>query len=74
MKSNKKKMVAPIMVSILLIAYYVIYFGFIISTIEGKYKYAFGIFPIIFTIMILKVCVERLNEINGGEEDDISKY
>ena len=74
MNSHKKKMIAPIVVSIFMILYYIIYFGFLISLLEGTFKYAFGIIPIILAIIMVKVCMERINEIKGGEEDDISKY
>ena len=74
MNSHRKKMVAPIVVSLLMILYYVIYFGFLISLLEGVFKYALGILPIIFSIVMVKVCIERINEIKGGEEDDLSKY
>ena len=74
MDSHKKKMRAPIIVSVLMILYYVIYFGVLISLLDGVFKYAFGIIPIIFSIVMIKVCIERINEIKGGEEDDISKY
>ena len=74
MNSHRKKMVAPIVVSLLMILYYVIYFGFLISLLEGIFKYALGILPIIFSIVMVKVCIERINEIKGGEEDDLSKY
>ena len=69
MDSHKKKMLAPIM-----ILYYIIYFGLLISLLEGIHKYVLGIFPLIFSIVIIKVCIERIKEIKGGEEDDISKY
>ena len=74
MDFHKKKMLAPIIVSVLMILYYVIYFGLLISLLEGVFKYAFGIIPIIFAIVMVKVCIERIKEIKGGEEDDIGKY
>ena len=74
MDSHKKKMRAPIIVSVLMILYYVVYFGVLISLLDGVFKYAFGIIPIIFSIVMIKVCIDRINEIKGGEEDDISKY
>ena len=74
MDSHKKKMRAPIIVSILMIIYYVVYFGVLISLLDGVFKYALGIIPIIFSFVMIKVCIERINEIKGGEEDDISKY
>ena len=74
MDSHKKKMIAPIVVSVLIILYYIIYFGVLISLLDGVFKYALGIIPILFSIVMVKVCIERIKEIKGGEEDDISKY
>ena len=74
MDLHKKKMIAPIVVSVLIILYYIIYFGFLISLLDGVFKYALGIIPILFSIVMVKVCIERIKEIKGGEEDDISKY
>ena len=74
MKNHKKKMIAPIIVTIILILYYVVYFGFLISLLEGIVKYVLGIFPVVFSVIIVKVCIERIKEIKGGEEDDLSQY
>ena len=74
MDYDKKKMTAPIVITIIMILYYVIYFGFLITLIDGIWKYALGIIPIIFSIIMVKVCIERINEIKKGEEDDLSKY
>ena len=74
MKEHKKKMVAPIVVTILMILYYVVYFGVLISVVEGVWKYVLGIIPLIFSAVMVKVCIERINEIKKGEEDDLSKY
>ena len=74
MKSKKQKMIAPIVVSVLMILYYVVYFGLLISLLEGIWKWALGIVPLIFSVVMIMVCIERINEIKKGEEDDISKY
>ena len=71
---NKKKMIAPIIVTIIMVLYYVVYFGFLMTLLPGIWKYAFGIVPIVFVVIMIKVCIERINEIKEGEEDDISKY
>ena len=57
-----------------MVLYYIAYFGFLIAVFEGIWKYLFGIFPIVFSVLIIKVCIERINEIKKGDEDDISKY
>ena len=71
---HKKKMVAPIIVTVIMVLYYVAYFGFLISLTEGIWRYALGIVPLAFSALMIYVCVERINEIRKGEEDDISKY
>ena len=72
--SNKKKMIAPIIVTVIMVLYYVVYFGFLIALLPGIWKYALGIIPLGFSVVMVKVCIERMNEIKKGEEDDISKY
>ena len=74
MGQNKKKMVAPILVTVLMIAYYIIYFGFLITLVSGIWKYALGIIPLVFSIVMVKVCIERIKEIKKGEENDLSQY
>ncbi len=74
MNSHKRKMIAPIIISVVIILYYVVYFGFLIALLNGIWKYVLGIFPIVFSAITVRVCIERINEIKKGEEDDISKY
>ena len=74
MKDKKKKIIAPIIVTVLMIAYYVVYFGFLMSLLSGIAKYALGILPLGFSIVMIKVCIERIQEIKKGEEDDLSQY
>ena len=51
MKDHKRKMIAPIVVSVLMILYYVIYFGFLMSLLDGIWRYALGILPVVFSIV-----------------------
>ena len=74
MRDHIKKMIAPILVTVIMVLYYVVYFGFLIVLLDGVWKYAFGIIPLILSAVTVKVCIERINEIKKGEEDDISKY
>ena len=67
-------MIAPIVISIIVVVYYVFYFGLLITLLDGIWKYLLGIIPLAFTVLIIKVCAERINEIKKGEEDDIGKY
>ena len=74
MNAEKKKMVAPIVVTVIMIAYYIVYFGFLMSLLDGIWKYALGIVPFVFSAVMIKVCIERLREIKKGEENDLSQY
>ena len=74
LNSQKKKIIAPIIVTILMVMYYVVYFGFLITLLNGIWKYALGIIPLAFSIVMIKVCIERIQEIKKGEEDDLSQY
>ena len=74
MKDKKKQFIAPILVTVLMVIYYVVYFGFLMSLLSGVTKYALGILPLAFSAVMVKVCIERIQEIKKGEEDDLSKY
>ncbi len=71
---KSKKMIAPILISVIIILYYVLYFGILIALLDGIWKYVLGIVPLLFGCVMIKVCVERIKEIKEGEEDDLSKY
>ena len=74
LNAHKKKMLAPIIVTVIMILYYVVYFGFLLSLLDGIWRYALGIFPLVFTGVTIYVCIQRIIEIRKGEEDDISQY
>ena len=74
MKEHTKKLIAPIIVTAIMVLYYIAYFGFLISLIDGIWKWLLGIIPLALSAVMLKVCIERINEIKKGEEDDLSKY
>lgn len=71
---KRNKYVAPIVVTVLMILYYAFYFGFLISLLEGLWRYVLGIIPLAFAAVTVKVCMERIREIQKGEEDDLSQY
>ena len=74
MSSHRKKMTAPIIITIVVVLYYITYFGILIALIGGIWKYLLGIIPMLLSLLMIKVCKERIDEIKKGEEDDISKY
>ena len=74
MKEQQKKLIAPIIITAIMVLYYIAYFGFLISLIDSIWKWILGIIPLALSAVMLKVCIERINEIKKGEEDDLSKY
>jgi uncharacterized protein (DUF983 family) len=75
MGKHRNKKIAPVIVAICLIGYYIA--GVIVLS---KFNFpnivkiiVLGV-SIILTIVIIMVLVERIKEINGGEEDDLGKY
>lgn len=74
MNVHKKKMVAPIVITVIMALYYVVYFGFLMSLLGGIWLYVLGIFPFVFSGVTIWVCIERIKEIRKGEEDDLSQY
>ena len=74
MKLHHKKMIAPIVITILVVLYYCVYFGVLIHLIGKLSAVLLGIIPLVLSGAMIYVCVERIKEIKGGEEDDISKY
>lgn len=74
MSEHDKKKIAPIVITILIVLYYTLYFTLIIFAVPGILKIIFGIIPLLFAGLMIYVCVQRMKEIDGGEEDDLSKY
>jgi len=75
-KEHCSKMIAPIIIAIILIVYYVaIATAFVlIPDIAVIVKILMIIIPLALAGVAFAVTVERVNEIRSGEEDDLSKY
>ncbi len=71
---HKKKMIAPIVITVIVVLYYIFYFGLLISLMEGEWRILFGIIPLALAGVMIYVCIQRIKEIKGGEEDDLSNY
>ena len=72
---HRKKMIAPIIITGIVIIYYAFFFGLLITSLENTWlKWLLGIIPILLAATMIFVCVERIKEIKGGEEDDLSQY
>ena len=75
-KEHCSKMIAPIIIAIILIVYYVaIAAAFVlIPDIAVIVKILMIIIPLALAGVAFAVTVERVNEIRSGEEDYLSKY
>ena len=74
MKLHKTKMIVPIVITVIIVVYGVVYFGISMLLFHGLWQFLLGIVPLVLAVVMVKVCIERINEIRNGEEDDISKY
>jgi hypothetical protein len=74
-RKHLKKLIAPIIVVFAIILYYIVIgtllFKFNVSNII---KLVVLVPPAFAMAGIIYVLVERVKEINGGEEDDLGKY
>jgi hypothetical protein len=71
-----KKMIAPIIVTIIMLLYYIgIAAAFlIIRGIPLQVKALMVVIPLLSGAVMVGVLASRIREIEGGEEDDLSKY
>lgn len=68
-------MIASIIITGIIICYYIFYFGFIISLVPVLWiKLLLAIIPIGLAGTMIYVCRQRINEIRGGENDDLDNY
>ena len=76
MKEQVKKLIAPIVITILLVCYFIFYtaVSLLLDEIPIFGKLLFVIIPILLIILSIYMLFERIREIKGGEEDDLSKY
>ena len=70
------KMIAPVIITILFIIYFV---GIALSMsaineLPFLYKVLFVVIPFLMAIVMIVVLIGRIKEIRSGEEDDLSQY
>ncbi len=73
---HRKKMIAPIVITVLLMLYYLGFAGFLIlgTDVLWHVKLIAGLLPLPFAGVSIYVLIERIKEIRSGEEDDLSEY
>jgi hypothetical protein len=75
MTKHGKKMLAPILVAVILAAYYAAMGVFVLASAVPAFVKALAVVvPAAAAASLIYVSIERIREISGGEEDDIGKY
>ena len=75
MKNGKRKgYIAPIVITVILLLYFAVYFGILVTVLPKIWKYILLIIPVALAGVSIYVCIERIKEIRGGEEDDLGQY
>ena len=75
-KENQKRYAVPIIITLILLLYFIVYFGVLIAILPKYWKYVLFIFPVALAVigLLIYVCIDRIKEIMSGEEDDLGKY
>ena len=75
-KENQKRYAVPIIITLILLLYFIVYFGVLIAILPKDWKYVLFIFPVALAVigLLIYVCIDRIKEIMSGEEDDLGKY
>ena len=75
MDNHGKKMVAPVVIVLCIMLYYIVgIYALLTTNIPNIIKVTAVIFSIAITAVLIKVLIERIQEIEKGEEDDLGKY
>ncbi|NMA95880.1 MAG: hypothetical protein GX974_07560 [Clostridiales bacterium] len=70
-----KRILAPVVVTIVLVLYFTGFLVVAVNIIDPLWvKIVGSVVPLILMGVSVYVLVERVKEIRGGEEDDLSKY
>ena len=75
MKDHKKKMIAPVIITILFLVYVIVYA--IIVSVASEWNPLFLLLTIPLALLgggMVCALVARIREIRSGEEDDLSDY
>lgn len=76
MKKHGKKMIAPVIVTLVILAYFagIIAAFTLIPGIPSVVKALMILVPLSLAGTMIGVFISRMKEIRSGEEDDLSKY
>ncbi len=76
MKRHWKKMIAPVIITVILVGYYLAFFIWIIRLPQMSLaiRILAGAVPLVLAGVGAWALRERIQEIRSGEEDDLSQY
>ena len=64
-KENQKRYAVPIIITLILLLYFIVYFGVLIAILPKDWKYVLFIFPLALAVigLLIYVCIDRIKEI-----------
>ncbi len=75
MPSRWKKMIAPIVITVIFLIYLIVYLVMITAAAqEVPVLVLFAIPLVVLATAMIMVLKDRIKEIKGGEDDDLSNY
>ena len=75
MDNHGKKMAAPIIITAIMLIYYIAFFAVCVwAPMPLIVKILLGVIPLLLGGVCIYVLRERIKEIRSGEEDDLSQY
>ena len=76
MRKHMRKLIAPIIITALVVAYYIGFFILLFTTAELATVWVIigGVVPLCLAGTMVYVLIQRIQEIRSGEEDDLSQY
>jgi len=75
MANHGKKIIAPVIVTVCLITYYIaVIIGLIHIDMPNFIRIAIVAASVIISVVLIFVMIQRIREIKKGEEDDLGKY
>lgn len=73
--SHRKAIITVILITIFVLIYLAVYFGLLIWNLPNlMLKILCGFIGLVLVAILIVVSRQRLDEIKGGETDDLSKY
>ena len=75
MNNHHKKMIAPVVITILVLIFLIIYGAVLMGAAEMNPLFLFFVIPLaLLGAGMVCVLIARIKEIKGGEEDDLGNY